>query len=671
MAGSINVKAQRRKELSADQADRVDRRLTVMLFALALGLYLRTLAPGLLPGDAGEFQVAAWQLGLAHPTGYPLYLLLGSAWQHLLALVGVNPAGALNAFSALCGALAVALLYQLMLGWLHGPVVLRRLAATLSALLLAVNPTFWSQSLIAEVYTLHGVLILLILRFSILDLRLTRRDGTSRVLVNRQSSIVNCLVIGLALAHHATTVLLLPGVLIAHWLVDRRGGRVGRSLLPSLLICALPLLLYLYIPWRSGAAATPWYHQQLGTENLTLYDGSWPAFLNFVTGRSIGVGWRSVGDALGQLPQAWLLWRLHFDWLGLALILVGLFSLYRQRNWPLLALSVPYALLHQVFNLFYNIGDILVYYIPLYLMGCIWIGVGAQQLGLWLTPATASANTPKQPATFGIFAILLLFLLPLSLGRSYFRQLDQSGANGVRTQWNAIVAAQPPANAILVSNDRDEITPLFYLQAVEGKLNGRTGLFPLIKPEPRFADIGTTLDAALAATSNGQPPIYLIKPMPGLEVKFALQAVTPPLVQVLGPAADHAPAQAINAPYGPLTLLGYDWQRTGDQVAIRLYWLVNASIPVDTTTTVQLLDTGDNKLGQDDQPAGGLFYGTSHWQPGERLVDQHTLTLPATAQPVTLLVGMYNGPAFTPLAPMLRIAIKNYSCPEKSCPLGG
>jgi len=89
---------------------RIDRQLLLLLIAFALGLYLRTLAPGLLSGDPGEFQFAAWRLGLAHPTGYPLYLLLGSAWQHLLAFVGVDPAAALNAFSAVIGALAVALL---------------------------------------------------------------------------------------------------------------------------------------------------------------------------------------------------------------------------------------------------------------------------------------------------------------------------------------------------------------------------------------------------------------------------------------------------------------------------------------------------------------------------------------------------------------------------------
>ena len=81
--------------------------ITETLFALGLGVYSRTLAPGLLFGDAGEFQFAAWRFGLAHPTGYPLYLLLGGSWQHLAALFGVDPATSLNAFSAFLAAATV------------------------------------------------------------------------------------------------------------------------------------------------------------------------------------------------------------------------------------------------------------------------------------------------------------------------------------------------------------------------------------------------------------------------------------------------------------------------------------------------------------------------------------------------------------------------------------
>ncbi len=131
---------------------RTDRQIILLLIAFALGLYWRTMARGLLAGDSGEFQFAAWRLGLAHPTGYPLYLLLGSAWQHGLALIGVNPATALTAFSAVLGALAVALLYMIMRDWLQGDVPVQRAAALFTATLFAVNPTFWSQNLIAEVY---------------------------------------------------------------------------------------------------------------------------------------------------------------------------------------------------------------------------------------------------------------------------------------------------------------------------------------------------------------------------------------------------------------------------------------------------------------------------------------------------------------------------------------
>ena len=96
----------------------VDRRLALLLVAFTLGWYTRTLPPGLLMGDPGEFQLAAWRFGLAHPTGYPLYLILGGIWQRLLAILGVEPATALNLLSTIFGALTVGLFYLLMVRWL-------------------------------------------------------------------------------------------------------------------------------------------------------------------------------------------------------------------------------------------------------------------------------------------------------------------------------------------------------------------------------------------------------------------------------------------------------------------------------------------------------------------------------------------------------------------------
>ena len=90
---------------------RLDYALALVSALLAFVLYLRTLAPGVLGGDSGEFQFAAWLGGFAHPTGYPLYLLLGWLWTHLLPLH--DPAWRMNAFSALWGGVATGLVYLL------------------------------------------------------------------------------------------------------------------------------------------------------------------------------------------------------------------------------------------------------------------------------------------------------------------------------------------------------------------------------------------------------------------------------------------------------------------------------------------------------------------------------------------------------------------------------
>src|SRR5690606_35945765 len=121
-----------------------------------------------------------------------------------------------------------------------------------------------------------------------------------------------------------------------------------------------------------------------------------------------------------QIPQAAFLWRYHFGWVGLLMMGLGLFWLVRWRAWPILALTGAYLLLQQIFVLFYNIGDILVYYIPLYLVGAIWAGFGLLVLAgaRWRRPATGSgadgpeaSSAPLIPAPLaGVIAGALLLL---------------------------------------------------------------------------------------------------------------------------------------------------------------------------------------------------------------------------------------------------------------------
>ncbi|MCC6453690.1 MAG: DUF2723 domain-containing protein [Caldilineaceae bacterium] len=638
--------------------DRTDRQIATILGAVSFALYLRTLAPGLLPGDSGEFQFAAWQLGLAHPTGYPFYLLLGWLWQHTLALVGASPAWALNALSALTAGLGVALLYLVMAQWTPLPTPRRRMAGLYSSILLAANLTYWSQALIAEVYALHTVFMLALL---LAAQALVRAPSTRQLLIVAALS-------GLALTHHALTLLWLPALLL-YWLLADSGwrrlplGSWGAALVAAL----LPLLLYAYIPLRAGPEASPWYHQRLGDGVLTLYSNDWASFWAFISGKSIDAGFRSAADAWAQIPQAAWLWHYHFGWVGLAMIAAGLVWLGMTRRYAILIPSLLYVIVQQIFNLYYNIGDILVYYIPLYLVGAIWAGFGLAGLvtGDWRArQSTAAAPPVSRSAGLGPvgwvvgIALLLLAVRDAPLTSA---QIDQSNSNGARQQWEGILAASPPAydghsgrtdNAILVSNDRNEIVPLFYLQEVEDRAMGMTGLFPGIAPDARFSDIGATLETAL--TQGGDQPVYLIKPMPGLEVRFDLAPAASPLVRVLGPAAT-PPTVVVDQPYGPLQLLGYDLIVNGESAELALHWQVNEPLNEpfgeNYVATAQLLDANDNKIAQDDHAPGGDYYPTSLWKAGEQVVVRHHLPLTEPLpETIRLLVNFYRPTDLAPLA---------------------
>jgi hypothetical protein len=175
-----------------------------------------------------------------------------------------------------------------------------------------------------------------------------------------------------------------------------------------------------------------------------------------------------------------------------------------------------------------------------------------------------------------------------------------------------------------------------------------TGLFPGIAPDARFTDIGATLETAL--TQGGDQPVYLIKPMPGLEVRFDLEPATSPLVQVLGPAAT-PPMVVVDQPYGPLQLLGYDLIVDEGSAELTLYWQVNEPLGENYVATAQLLDANDNKIAQDDHAPGGDYYPTSLWKVGEQVVVRHHLPLteplPENAR---LLVNLYRPTDLVPLA---------------------
>ena len=64
----------------------------IMLFVFFFSLYVYTSAPDVHDGDSGEFATAVNELGLAHSTGFPLYMLIGKSVSSLggIILLGLS-----------------------------------------------------------------------------------------------------------------------------------------------------------------------------------------------------------------------------------------------------------------------------------------------------------------------------------------------------------------------------------------------------------------------------------------------------------------------------------------------------------------------------------------------------------------------------------------------------
>ncbi len=124
-----------------------------LLFLAVLALFAASAGRTVMLEDDGLFITAAYTAGVAHPPGYPLYVLLGWLGTHL-------PIGSIawrvHALSGVMGALTC-----LCVAWL----VLRRTgcrpAAYLATAALAVSTHFWSQAIIADVYTTNTALLFL------------------------------------------------------------------------------------------------------------------------------------------------------------------------------------------------------------------------------------------------------------------------------------------------------------------------------------------------------------------------------------------------------------------------------------------------------------------------------------------------------------------------------
>ena len=321
---------------------------------VALAIYVQTLAPGLLRADSGEFQTLAVTGGLAHPTGYPIYLLAAKA--STCIPVGDVPYR-VNLLSALMGALAAGGMY--LLGFL---LTGRRWVPAAGAVALAISPTFWSQAIIAEVYTAGVVFTLGVL------LAIERWRQTGRVGWLLGAACLG----GLSLGVHVTVAFMTPACLLILLLTRRRWkanwtAAVCGAFLGVLLLLAAFVLIdakksrCCYFRAVVNPSRSVW---NIEPEDVETTRGK--VHLSFSPPYCWGLLFSKPPEV--TLDKAkWYSWNLlhEFPWPWLAVSVAGVFWLWRRNSKMALLLALTCAT-HLFYDLFYDMGGIHVLYIATY-----------------------------------------------------------------------------------------------------------------------------------------------------------------------------------------------------------------------------------------------------------------------------------------------------------------
>jgi hypothetical protein len=384
---------------------------------LALVIYLLTVAPGLTwanyGGDGGELITASATLGIPHPPGYPIYLLVGK----IVALVPIGSvAYRFNLLSAIALALAAGLLTATVDRLLRKNQSTgsgySRFVPVATGLTFALIPLVWGQALIAEVYTLNLFLLSLLLWLLVHE-------------IDKKKAIVAGIVFGLSITTHLTSVFFLP---LSLYLLPRRYW--PKFALGSL-FGVLPFLVFPIL--AAGSSSIIW------GKNDTLSGWLW-----FITARIYRPNVLSLAraDWWPRLAEWGSLFIRQLAWFAIPLIILGYLSAKSQSRRLMIALTVSIAL-YAVYSFGYRSSDAIVFLLPGILLLAVTLGFGMKSLGI------ASLLLPAM-------------LLGLNFGRQYI-----GDDVGVRTAAVGALQALPDDAIVITPGDQSESTLLYY-QQIEG-----------------------------------------------------------------------------------------------------------------------------------------------------------------------------------------------------------
>ena len=404
-----------------------------------LAVFIKTLAPSLVGGDSGELIAAAYNLGVAHPPGYPLFTLLLRLFQ-FIPIDGIGWRS--NLLSACCDTGAALFLLAAVSRW-SGNIW----AGVFAAGLFAFSPLIWTYAVSMEVFPLNNLFVAAMLFLTIRQWK----EPSPKI------PPIAALVLGLGLGNHITLAFYgFPWLAWICW----RGWKAGHKppWIKMALLFAVGLLPYLYLPiaaWRYPAVSwgdtgtlSGFFRHVLRRDYGTLQLGA-----QFEAGGNLQ---ENVWRYISSLPAETL-------WLGWILALVGLVSYWRKEKWqgPAVLTFGCFAFFIIFFeslvnfppnNNFYFLVHVRFWQQPNLLVFA-WCGLGFASL----VAATRLRNWAVIP--------LSLIAVALQVG-IHFRSQDQSG-NLVVYKYARAFLESLPRNTLLLSKGDLATNGIRYLQTCE------------------------------------------------------------------------------------------------------------------------------------------------------------------------------------------------------------
>ncbi len=476
-----------------------------------LAVYAATLPRTVVLEDDGLFLMAGVHLGVAHPPGYPIYTFI----VHLFTRLPFgDPAVLGHLSSAVLGALACGAVYGCARLLRASPV-----PALTAAWLFGVSEQFWSQAIIAEVYTLNALLFFVAYALVLLGARDPGRQWP-----------LSCAAVawGAGLANHwPLLVLATPGLALALLPVWRNVlHRLPRLLGLSLASAALP---YAWMVWLSHQAPPISFYGPIET---------WSDFWFFVSREgysgvdvSPSAGWRDRWSFVGWFARD-LVRQSTLP--GFLLALIGLGTLLRPGGLAAVAAagSGVLALLGNSLLLILLLGfdfdefQVAVfrpYPLICYGVSALWVAAGLQWL-LGRLHATLGARWPERlagapraswavPGSAALVGLAAAAMVAASAFASWPAN-DRSGSDFVERYADVMFDALPE-NAVLLVN-ADSTTPIGYYRLVEKRrpdvtlyhLQGLVYANRLYDPFMSPADRPRALDQFVGSTHS---PVFVLR----------------------------------------------------------------------------------------------------------------------------------------------------------------